>query len=150
MSFETWKREFYPKDADEVNDNYVDAVEHSLKKWVGLRRENLKRHNMTYAIHRWGNLKRDMDYVGIRGRHSDKSERDLNVNGDSCALCLLYEGLDGDCRACPIQKLLGKRCDEARWGEESHSPYRVFRDTGNPEPMITVLENALVKARSSS
>lgn len=39
MSLETWKEEFYPIPADEVPES--QALAHSLRKWEGLRKENL-------------------------------------------------------------------------------------------------------------
>ena len=142
MSFKTWKEEFYPIDAKQCEPG-IQAIMHSLQKWIGLRRENLKRHNMVYAIEDgYGK-----DYGGIRGRHSHKDHEDLSVSDESCALCRHYE-MDNQwnaCERCPIFKACGESCDNA-----DDSPYRIFRDTGNPEPMIEMLETTLRFYRSGA
>ena len=142
MSFKTWKEEFYPIDAKQCEPG-IQAITHSLQKWIGLRRENLKRHNMVYAIEDWYGK----DYQGIRGRHSHRDHTDLPVSDESCALCRHYEVDDqgNSCKPCPIVKVHGKRCDDA-----DDSPYRIFRDTGNPEPMIEMLEATLSFYRSGA
>ncbi len=43
MGIATWKKEFYPPISKVTRAN---AIDHSLKKWIGLREENLKRHDL--------------------------------------------------------------------------------------------------------
>ena len=45
MSIESWKAEFYPTPADEASKD--QAIAHSLRKWEGLRKENLDRHELS-------------------------------------------------------------------------------------------------------
>jgi hypothetical protein len=59
MSLNTWKIEFYPQEACEVEDQ-LEAAKHSLRKWGGLTTENLERHGLVkegesrYIWNGWG------------------------------------------------------------------------------------------------
>lgn len=44
MSLETWKQEFYPVSAEEAVVDAIAAVNHSIKKWEGLRPNTLANH----------------------------------------------------------------------------------------------------------
>jgi hypothetical protein len=122
MTLQTWKEEFYPIDAKYVSKE--DAVEHSLRKWIGLRAENLSKHgvNATYS--------RVYDGDGVCGE-----DEMMYIDDESCALCVHY--IENECSACPLFGLLGRSCDK---GDEIISEYASFVRFGNPEPMITALE----------
>jgi hypothetical protein len=85
MSLNTWKIEFYPQEACEVEDQ-LEAAKHSLRKWGGLTTENLERHGLVkegesrYIWNGWGDR--------------------FAVDGYSCALCCLF---DSHCPDCPLQ-----------------------------------------------
>ena len=49
MSLETWKAEFYPIPAEYVSTD--DALRHNLSLWVGIRQENLDKHDVIYHSH---------------------------------------------------------------------------------------------------
>lgn len=119
MSLETWKAEFYPVEAISVPED--QAVEHSLQKWYGLRKENLKRHGVRHTG------------VNI----TDDAGKQLAINGHSCALCRHHP----ECTGCPLVRVHGVPCDED--GDMPLSPYVRFIDAGDPEPMIEILELAL-------
>lgn len=145
MSLSTWKEEYYPVKAEEVSKE--DAVYHSLRKWRGLKEENLKKHKCYYCNYR--GAKSDTEVWGI----SD-GEETLMIDSDSCALCVHYldDEYDGECEGCPIFKLYKCRCDKGsheRWSIsgiyishkcEAGTPYSAFYELSDPEPMIKVLK----------
>ena len=45
MSLLTWMKEFYPTPADSLQAQKAPAA-HSLKKWQGLTRDNLRKHKV--------------------------------------------------------------------------------------------------------
>jgi len=138
MSKQSWEAEFYPISAGNATATVKEAIEHSLKKWEGLSRENLEKHD----------LKSDEDY------HLTIVDRDgidqFGVYAETCALCLYakeyisengseeFEGEDygESCGPCPLHKV-----DNCSRGGSS---YNLFRRTGNPEPMIEKLKQCLV------
>lgn len=119
MTLKTWKKEFYPK-APTKKMTTREAIEHSIKKWEGLRPENLEKHGMRISSHR---IEDELD--------------DLDINADSCALCKKFY-FDFECVECPLYQQLGKRCDA-----NSRSPYQIWRDKDNPVPMIKALKRTL-------
>lgn len=126
MSLETWKDEFYPVEALAVLKK--DAVEHSLRKWRGLRAANRAKHGV--VLEACGIVRGD-DGAG------------LVIASSTCALCMWYSDSVGYCRRCPIVKCNGCGCDG------DGSPYVEFLGRGDPEPMIALLEKTLAweKAR---
>lgn len=132
MSLETWKAEFYPIPADKVKKK--DTLEHSLRKWEGLRKENLEKHEMKLS----GARLTGQDGLGY-----------LLIASESCALCVVAgkEALGemrppcacaSYCGKCPLYKLDKTSCD---FGEGN--PYKVFSIEGNPEPMISLITRAI-------
>lgn len=113
MSLETWKKEFYFIDARAVP--VEQAVEHSLRKWIGLRRENLDKHG-----------------VSIEGKRIYGEDGRLFISESSCALCWYY--IENHCCHCPLYAVLGRPCDSSR-----SAPYQQFIFDRNPEPMICAL-----------
>jgi hypothetical protein len=127
VSLKTWKDEFYPVEADKTEPG-IEAIEHSLRKWRGLRAENLAKHDCGES--------RGTIYDGIRV---------FDVNNMSCALCFHaaeWNGMlgSGDCDDCPLRDYLGRSCDESL---EEPMPYVVYRRNGDVEPMIEALGGAL-------
>ena len=122
MSIETWKKEFYDVEPS-AEMTRKQAIAHSLKKWKGLTKENLKKHGLivrTPTIY-------------------DTEKQTFRIDCDSCALCLKYyytgDCGDGGCDTCPLFKVLHKnQCDD---GDES--PYIKWLDSGNALPMIKAL-----------
>lgn len=108
MSEASWKKKFYPIDADLVDEE--DAIKHSLVKWYGLRKENLKNHGL--------------------------SEPPIYIDADTCALCHHYDNGFDSCWKCPLYQFLGRSCASGVNGGE----YYCYMDYGDPEPMIAALE----------
>lgn len=123
MSLQSWKEEFYPVDASDCPKE--DAIEHSLLKWVGLRRENRGRH--------------DVGLDGFNGviEQSLKSGDRLGIDSVSCALCVVH--LDRSCGDCPLFLVRGQQCDHRTQDEEASglsSPWTAWAVGRDPEPMI--------------
>lgn len=134
MSLQTWKDEFMPVPVENVPENEVAILQRDLKKWLGLRDEELKRH---------GVLKSGMAITD--------GENKLSITSSSCALCHYYLCLnttENRCFECPIKKVRNVPCDKLQENEnpKSDSPYQAFVNRGNPEPMIELLQTALDKA----
>ena len=61
MSLKTWKKEFYPKEAIDAIKTELMATKHSLRKWRGLTKANLKKHGLVQTgdfIHKKNNQTR--------------------------------------------------------------------------------------------
>lgn len=127
MSLATWKEEFYSTPASEVDKSDEAAlIAHSLRKWRGLTKENLEKH--------------DVHFDDCHIIESDYEEI-FAVDSGSCSLCHAYYAkteVESVCEQCPLYKISGSRCDRLK-----ESPYNVFVDTGNPQPMIALLELAM-------
>lgn len=119
MSLESWEDEFYPMTAKETlsaNLSMIEIIKHSLKKWIGLKKENIDKHD-----------------INSNPFCNDRFE----VNEDSCSLCVKYyreHSLLGECRDCPIVKATGKTCLRS---------FEIFEDNYLPEPMIDILKETL-------
>lgn len=131
MSLESWKAEFYPIRAENVPKE--DALEHSIRKWEGLRKENLEKHGL---------------YKDCTAIYEESSFRSWYISSDSCALCHQYLNPNGPftserdkCKECPLFKTNGNcRCDRSK--TQSESLFSSFTIHDNPEPMIEALKKA--------
>jgi len=121
MTIQTWEAEFYPVEAVERSTNPIEATKHSLRKWEGLREENLKKHNVHIYINRV--CEGDAEVIGI------------GIGADSCALCLYSRYV---CELCPIFKFKGGPCDTYE-----DSEFHQWLRKGDPEPMISLLKSVL-------
>lgn len=144
MSLESWKKEFYPEEARDTfktaRESKIDVVEFDLvlvdsclKKWKGLTKENLEKHECEIL---------EGAVVSI-GNALPK----LRIDADSCSLCAAYFGTyprtSKSCERCPLALVRGEvSCDDPR-KDEAISPYQRFRSRNpSPEPMIFWLECA--------
>ena len=80
MSLQTWKKEFYSPIS---KTNKGNSLQHSLIKWIGLRKENLAKHEVEY----------NPDFGDITYKGSV-----LRIDSSSCALCKNYD----TCDKCPL------------------------------------------------
>lgn len=88
MSLKTWKEEFYPVEAETLKSaTDKECLEHALKKWSGVRKDNLNKHKIAH----------------MRGKVGGPEEN-LFLNRDTCALCAKhYTGSTLDpCGKCPL------------------------------------------------
>lgn len=122
-----WIEEFYPVEAEQAAGSDAEALQHSLKKWQGLRPENLGKHGV------------------IRGPfttlHAAGSEDPLiYVDGSSCALCKRYEA---GCKPCPLYAANGGRTCAESGPLENVSAWGAYVRYGSPERMIALIERAI-------
>jgi flagellar basal body P-ring protein FlgI len=130
MSLKTWKKEFFGG-LSRAKRSEKAAVEHSLKKWIGLRPENLAKHGVKTL-----SLSYFPDDVTSDAIASDDTAQ-LIINSESCALCARHSC---DCEKCSItQQRLGYDCDQLS-PVEMLSPFSAWRRNSDPEPMIEVLQ----------
>lgn len=115
MSIETWKQEFFEADFQQER-----QCQQSLKKWIGLRKENLEKHK---CAREWNTIL-DVQRKGIR------------ITAGTCSLCHFNYETDelDECEGCPLYKHLGVSCDAC-----STSPYSFWLLSSDPEPMIKAL-----------
>lgn len=136
MSLESWKAEYYQLDADvpEVQVDDITRTRHSLQKWIGLRPDNLKRHNLR---------------KGCRSIIEPLAANSLAIESETCALCVAHciNKQDNRCESCPLYAQRNNTYCDSRTNEEhendNRSPYHTFTVDGNPEPMIAALEATL-------
>lgn len=123
MSLNSWKDEYYPVPASEAE----DPLEHSIRKWEGLLKKNLKKHKLVLS-NSGGVLYEDI--VDLYEKYSNS----FCVDVSTCALCHKYLGKYGDsCPECPLNRYLGHRCD-------TKGPYNVFLDKHDARPMLRALK----------
>lgn len=129
MSLNTWKEEYYPvptKDASRKT-----ALEMSELKWLGLRPEALRKHE----------LRKSGRYITELPNNYNSFSSNLSIDGSSCHLCQLYADAGQGCVECPIilykqkEGLLSLDCDESCGPE-----YLMWVHTGDPEPMIRLIQ----------
>lgn len=130
MSIASWKKEFYPVNAasKRATASPLAAAKHSLRKWIGLRPENLEAHGL------WNNGL----YKILECGTNDEAFR---IDSDSCALCQLIkpERNGQGCGECPLAIVRGGAPCDGKKSNESKSPYAA----SSPEPMIGWLEKAI-------
>lgn len=124
MSKQSWENEFYAIDASTLGklaeDKPLALTDHSLKKWRGLRPDNLQKHGLVNPP--------------------------IEINAFTCALCYAYD-YDG-CLNCPLARHLGHPCDDPGEAETfdsllNKSPFAMWATRHDPEPMIDALEGAM-------
>ena len=132
MSLASWKKEFYPIPASKTSKR--SAVAHSLRKWTGLTKANLKKHGLEACE------------ATICEKNDEYEE--MQIESDSCALCHHYLGdisfnaLDY-CANCPLYKVRGNvSCDQRKVAEYA-APYVAFLDTGDARPMLKWLKKCV-------
>lgn len=137
MSLQSWKEEFYPSNAaDEFQfdptpqkELVIKAIEHSLKKWIGLSPENLKKHDA---------YRRGVDQYETSEIISDGSEKlctsyrqRMWIGSSSCSLCQVYDEI---CQKCIFTTTLKMTCKSqyARWVNKDEN-----------QPMVESLQEIL-------
>lgn len=143
MSLSTWKKEFYPETAEKFSRKRrmvsvaIEAIEHSIRKWEGLRKRNLKKHQVERG-HSFPNS------VLVDARPFSSG---LPVNASTCSLCQYskpYPGGVTDCEFCPLaHSRQGVSCSFPLLSIESVSPWSAWVVNSDPLPMIKALKKAL-------
>lgn len=129
MSMSTWQALYYPVPASEATGSELEAAEHSLRKWRGLR--DLEAH----SIH--------TDVFDIRAEDGA-----LSIDSATCALCARHAKSNGqtDCCQCVLVSVRGIACDRP----VRASPYSAWNKGGDPEPMIALLEQAVERLKGEA
>ena len=132
MRLITWKKTFYRVPAD-TDMNTLEAIDHSLKKWIGLRAENMEKHG----------LEKKTGATGYLSIITDGSEI-MRIGTVSCALCVKFypdpKSEQHNCVDCPLYVANGRRrCDEDN--ENGVNLFFIWNSkiTCDPEPMIAAL-----------
>ena len=115
MSLNSWKKEFYGKMSD-AKKSEIKALQHSIQKWTGLLKKNLKKH------------KCNISFVDIY----DDGDEPFSISGDTCALCERHRNssnIIADCGAtCSLGIYReGYACDWAT-DKEYSSPWWIWRN----------------------
>lgn len=145
MSLKTWMNEFYPVSADALT-TPAGAIEHCIRKWEGLRPENLERHGMVktidskYDIIEKGRKLNDVDLIYLDAEEAVEYGA-FKVNADTCALCRLH---GNGCESCELANSRdGLDCYSDN-DEERQTPFDEWGQKHDPEPMIFWLVKARV------
>ena len=130
MDYKDWLKKYYPIPSSEVKGTDLDLIDHCINKWEGLK--DLSHYNLLFSC------------VSVFSMCHDTAI--LNVDGDSCALCVRYydndygcfddDDEDHPCTQCPLARSLGRSCDS---GEDGGVFYRGKKD---PQVMIDALKAA--------
>lgn len=134
MSLKNWKKEFYSPMVPATK-SWLKACEHSLRKWEGATKANLRKHEL-----HWNG-------AGVEEKIEDDTEYwnavNLEFNDDTCALCqradmLIAKSKPGRdvhrCSVCPLVAIQGGiDCTDM------DSPFDTYYETGNPTRMIAAL-----------
>jgi len=120
-----WLNKYYPIPAERVTSKWawLRAVKYSLLKWKGLRTDILDKYNL---IENGAELLDGESFVKI-----------VVIGERTCHLCVRAGAVfnKNNCKRCPFVKILNNLCCEG-----ATSPYGVWIDSYNPEPMIKSLE----------
>jgi hypothetical protein len=127
MSLSSWKREFYKRPAKKTSRKF--ALQHSLRKWIGLKPSNLKKHSVFIS-----------DFSVVDGNTSRGS---LQIDDQTCALCVHFLNSPvHDCKGCPLTEIDNCCLD-------GDSPYDEFLHHGKVMPMIKALKDAVNKGKQN-
>ena len=129
MSIRTWQKEYYPTSAQRNCETDLTAIQHSLKKYEGMKSANLKKHDVWLEE---GSLCEPF-------QKTEMVQSFLVMGNDQCALCHKHYTLSSSepCATCPLY-ISGNHCLHSR------SPYRRARKLHQPGPLIkalTILKN---------
>jgi len=84
MSLETWKKEFLGSLKHVKKMSWIVAFKHSIRKWSGLTKKNLRKHSLTQAGHML----------------FDNDGSVFYVSSSTCALCIKS---CNSCYICPLR-----------------------------------------------
>ena len=135
MSMKTWREEFYPVSAATARRrSWRWAAKHSLRKWEGLKEENLRKHDVRYSPE-------DNAVVGANGAR-------LRLDGETCALCYkAQEAEEADlsmngCDLCPLA-LVGYNCSSCESAYHRARSYDPAKRSSGLRDLIRGLKKAV-------
>lgn len=99
MSLQTWKEEFYHREPSKRMTT-LEAIDHSLLKWEGRRKENLEKHGL---------INSDTDMIIEKDSDGYSDDETFMFDGTTCALCVKFfdhraPDRAGACNKCPLYK----------------------------------------------
>ena len=136
MSIQSWKKEFYPVDASKCRKSILKALKHTLLKYTGTLKKNLKKHDIEKG-------KGSGRLFDCRGMSYGK----LGFGEDTCALCNNPSDFP-DCEKCVLYES-GNGCLSENDGDWK-SPYHVFTIDNDPMPMIRIVKKLIVKEEKNA
>lgn len=129
MTIKTWMAEYYPISAKSfIESSDEECIMHSLKKFEGAKKENLKKHNVVLYE---GDI-----YTSFHDDNFANSIPSFSFDSFTCALCQKYCLEELSCKNCPLYRI-------EKWCNVDIGPWDLFLKGGNPIPMIKALEEAL-------
>ena len=144
MSERSWLEAYYPKPAEDCTGSELEAVEHAILKFEGLKPEALEDHKVKMV---------DADVVTV-----PEYDTVLEFSTTTCAICIIHaKGSDWgnpDCKKCILHKIRGMQCHESEFHSEDWSHYRApyqqacYED--NVEPMLELLYEAKRRLEDSN
>lgn len=134
MSLQSWLNEYYSLEpfSERATCSDETAIQHSLKKWKGTLKPNLKKHSVQYR-----------NYAIF-----DEAGNVFNFYSNTCSLCYRYDRNTtnrDDCfseslkQVCPIVRFRGYACDElpdrnygnkfnhTTWDEVENNPFEMVK-----------------------
>ena len=128
-ALEQWKAKYYPTPAADATPR--NAAAHSLMKWEGLRPAVLQEFGIKH-----------------RGVTLLTDDSEFTLTSSTCALCAKFDNdkrLTGNeqCAKCPLAIVRGGVPCTVPMKYEGCSPWGLMVNTGNPEPMIVWLKQAV-------
>jgi len=129
VSLASWKCEFYTP-VSKVKK--CDAAAESLRKWEGLRPENMKQHGL--------------EWFGHRIRQTNQPSSSIAIDDSSCALCWFFVGYwhaSFPCETCPLSIVRGNIACDRQGSQETSDPYHRGAYDHDPRPMIRWLKKAV-------
>lgn len=138
-NIDLWIEEFFAKIGDSTFDDvlfedeyfyslsWIECAEHSLKKWRGLLPENVSKYDLV------------LDHQ-CRNLYDPENLGSMSIDDATCALCIKADYTE--CGSCPIRLMRGHSCDHNPLSKDL-SEYECFLKTGDPVPMINLLEETV-------
>jgi hypothetical protein len=163
MSLQTWIEEFYPIPADVIaaTKDELKCVESCIKKWEGLKVENLAKHDVICIIYTL--MDKSVDPFIDQSVDTVTVEKFSHfVSSKTCALCLMHGEFTAHkqptvyCAECILCILRGVPCDNYTNAEyaiatvEAYTkpnsliltPFGTFIELHDPRPMLDLLYGA--------
>lgn len=150
MSVETWKKEFYPEKAK--SKSLLVLAKRCLKKWEGLKKQNLKKHKVIPLGHElyfeYKNYDKEWFQLGkpscpfcymAEEKIEEIMQKDNNAN--------ISELRRNICNYCHIKKSVGRGCDTPI--KDSFSPWGEFFNNHDPLPMIDLINEYIRSLKGS-
>jgi len=140
MSKESWLERYYPVPAEMATQSELEAVEHAIRKFQGLKPKVMSKHGVWLV-----------EAVLCDGPNYDEV---LRINSVTCALCERHRTEPSgllNCEECILSKVRGVACDRREdYVDEDRAPYQAAVFGGYTTPMLELLHEARRVLRGKS